>query len=131
MAHCVTCVFCGGDADETETERIVDDIMELGPSYIVENPLAFGAKLNAVADHGRGEAHDSCWSDFFASYRRDVVAPGGHGSDVSGSDVGQCHVEAALFVLETVRDDWLDAPEHEILNGAHSIVQEYEQHELS
>lgn len=68
--HSVTCVFCGDAADERETANITDNLEELGPAMPVETPLVFGAIQLAVAEFGRGEAHQSC----FDAYLEDFIA---------------------------------------------------------
>lgn len=57
--HSVTCVLCGGMADERETIKIQPD--ELEPPEVNENPN-FNETVKAIADElGTGETHTTCF----------------------------------------------------------------------
>lgn len=58
--HSVTCVLCGGLADERETDLISDDLEEIGPELPFENPTRW-LKIRYVAEtYGLGEVHPDC-----------------------------------------------------------------------
>lgn len=57
--HSVTCVLCGGLADERRTQKIWPD--ELGAATRSENPKLY-QKIQEIADSlGKGEAHQECF----------------------------------------------------------------------
>lgn len=66
----VTCLFCGGHADERETELVTDDLEEIGPTIPVDRPVEFGAVMKAVAEYGRGEGHTDCFDRYLAEYKQ-------------------------------------------------------------
>lgn len=57
--HSVTCVLCGGLADERRTEKIWPD--EVDPAMKTENPERYRL-IEEIADTlGEGEAHQECF----------------------------------------------------------------------
>ncbi len=47
-------------------------------------------------------------------------------SQTEHPEITRADIESTFLVLETIRDDQLDEPEHTILNAAHALVQEHE-----
>lgn len=57
--HSVTCLLCGGLADETGTVDVSED--RLDGAFIHDHPDEAMAIERLVDDHGTGEAHTECF----------------------------------------------------------------------
>lgn len=59
--HSVTCLLCGGLADERRTVNVREQNIDPGLAVAWEEPLRFVAKCRIHEEVGFGEAHSECF----------------------------------------------------------------------